>query len=301
MFIRRKRKSRPLTFGQIIHKLCETQANDGEPLKVLDQIAQANQKTFATEREIFGDIINDSRIIWREYLQHWAKEPLTFVKVAGHWSEIPFEVEIVKGEIVCKGRIDGVVKSPNKLRWMREIKTFKQLLSEEYRWKAVQSAVYHRIMDMMGWKECEGTLWEFIRSKPPTAPQILKSGEVSERAIDTLPTKIIETLKPLGIKPSTGLMADAITNRAKYFQRIFMARKDEVIDHVWADFVQTSKEMSRLFGKSKTRTIDKHCDWCEYAPLCRAEMTGGDVDHLLEREYYVDEADYDEITADEEL
>jgi hypothetical protein len=81
------------------------------------------------------------------------------------------------------------------MNWLLEHKNHKSFPNADHRWRNLQSSVYIRFIEMMGWWKVEGTLWDYIRSKPPTRPQILKSGGVSSRDLDSLPQVVIDTIK----------------------------------------------------------------------------------------------------------
>lgn len=302
--LRARKKSRPLQFGSIVHKMLETYAEGDDPFEMLDRIANINEAMFDAEREEYGNIIEDIRCIMQEYFDHWNDESskhdkaIRYARINGKSSEHNFQVDF--GDIRVKGRIDSVAVTPqNKLRWLVEHKTFKALPNEDHRWRNLQGAVYLKVMQFMGWKRVDGILWDYIKSKPPSRPQLLKSGKLSERSIDSLPSRVIETLKQHKMSPKdfSTLIAAAEHNRRDYFQRIFNPTKQYVVDALFDEFIDTAREMMELHGKSSIKNIERHCDWCEFEPICRAELQGSDVDFVKEREYYVSKDDYEDLTA----
>lgn len=144
---------------------------------------------------------------------------------------------------------------------------------------------------MLGWVNIEGTCWDYIRSKPPAYPQILKNGELSKRGLDTLPTRLLEFAREHNLKVDKHTMESATKNRQRYFQRIFTPTKRGLVDKVFNDFLETAREARDLHGKSKSKNIDRHCDWCEFEPICRAELRGDDTSFIRKRDYYVSESD----------
>lgn len=287
--LRKKRKSRPLQFGSIVHEMLEAHANGDDPFERLDAIDLENGDLFRGEQEMYGDLIEDIGIIMTEYFEHWEDEALFYVRRQGKAAEHEFEVEIADG-IVATGKIDAIAKARG-LRWIVEHKTFTKVMSEDHRWRNLQSAVYTRMIDMLGWTPVDGMLWDNIRSKPPMAPEVLKSGKLSQRSLDTLPTKLLRTLKELELDPRdfTHMIESAEKNRETYFKRMFTPTKKRVVDSLFGDFVETAREMSELHGRVKSKNIERHCDWCDYEPICRAELQGLDVDFVKEREFYVSE------------
>lgn len=287
--IERRKKARPLKFGTLMHKMKEAFAKGLNPFKtVLDKISPADLRLFAEEREAYGDIIADTRYLFAAYLEYYKATPLVFLKHGKTIAEHPFEVELPKEDILVKGTIDAAT-SHRKMTWLTEHKNHKVIPDADERWRNIQSVVYIRISDMLGWWDFEGTCWDYIRSKPPTRPQILKSGEISERALDSLPQIVVDTLKENKIKIGPREQAIFDTQRRNlptWFQRVYTPVKTQVLDHVWKDFVATAREMRDAnTSKPQVRTIGRHCSWCEMEPLCRAAMQGSDEEFIIEHEY----------------
>jgi hypothetical protein len=262
-----------LTFGKIVHE-------------ALDKFANAEDWQEALDVDADEEVRDTARIIMTEYFLHWPEDSLTYIRRKGRAAEHEFNVEISDG-IIAKGRIDAFGKAKN-MRWLVEHKTFSKMMTDDHRWRNLQSAVYIRVVDMMGWPAVEGTLWDNIRSKTPMRPEVLKSGKLSQRQLDTLPTAVLETLAELGLDPRDyeHLMEGAVRNRSEYFKRIFNPTKSSVVDILFADFVETARDVADNHGKTKVKSIDNHCEWCEFESICRAELQGSDVDYVKEREYY---------------
>lgn len=287
--LKKKRNKRPLVFGTIVHEMIDADANADDPFAVLAKIEKNERKVFREEVEEYGNIIEDIRCIMTEYFEYYKDSTLQYIRRKGKSAEHVFEIEIDKG-LNFKGKIDGLGKTgkQDKRTWLVEHKSSGQAPpNEDHRWRNVQSAVYIRAIDILGWAKLDGTLWDYIRSKPPADPKVLKSGELSEAKLDSLPSRVREKLKELGLKEKdhASLIKAAEANRRNYFQRIFSPIKKPVVDIVFEDFVRSAKEIRDFGETANDRTIDKHCDWCDFEPLCRARMQSLDVDFIMEREY----------------
>jgi len=281
--------------------MIEAHAAGDDPMAKLDSIDLHSGKMFRAEREMYGDILEDIRVIMDEYFKHWGDE-LVYSRKLKRWAEFPFEIEIADG-LVFKGKIDGVGRS-RKMRWLVEHKTFTRQPNEDDQWRSVQSAVYIRAVQINGWwSDIEGTLWDYIRSKPPATPGLLKNGEISRARLDSLPNRVKAFIVASGKDPKKykELIKTAEDNRSSYFIRAYSPIKPAVIDDTWSDFLETALEIRDNHGKSKTRTISKNCSWCDFEPLCRAEMQGLDTDYIIKREYTTDPEDkLDETNSEEE-
>lgn len=294
-----KRTKRPFAFGKIVHHAIELDAN-GEDWREALNVDLDTRKMFSAEVEMYGDILTDLDYILTDYFEHWSqKGELKFIKINGKKSEHAFEIELDDG-LIFTGIIDGVAKWRTN-RALAEHKTFKMRPSEDFRWLNVQSSVYAKAMDILGWKPVDGTLWNYIKSKPPAIPKLLQSGEPSQAKIDSLPSVFKQWCKENGFKAKNypTLLKSLAENRSEYFFRVFTPISRNVVDNVYEGFVEAAIDMRDNLGKKKHKTIDQHCKWCEFASICRAELTGADADFIKEREFKVSESNQheDEIAA----
>lgn len=297
--LKKKRKSRPLQFGTMVHEMLECWINGDDPFELLDEMAKKQGKMFKSELEAYGDIVEDVRTIMTEYFAYHDEKSMMYLRRNGRGAEHKFEIELRDG-IKLIGKIDAFGKTRNGLKWLVEHKSFTRMPNEDHRWRNIQSALYIRVNAILGWPSVDGTCWDYIRSKPPATPELLKSGKMSQRGIDTLPHRVLATLADRGLDPKEfdTLLKSAESNRSTYFQRIFNPVKRRVVDLLWDDMLETAEEMVMLHGKSSSRTIDRHCEWCDYEPLCRARLQGLDIDWIKEKEYYVDTKDHSQDWAD---
>jgi hypothetical protein len=287
MKLQRRKVSRPLVFGSIVHKMKEEQAHGGDPYSVLDEIPQQDLDAYENDPEQYGDLVNDIKFIYEAYEDFWGGKELKYLAHGDRTAEFPFEVELDRLQI--KGTIDAVTRH-NKMNWLTEHKNHARIPNDDERWRSVQSVVYIKVIQTLGWwKNIEGTCWDYIRTKAPTRPQVLKDGGISVRKIDTLPNVVRQTLKKYEYRklPNYKSLVDAATlNMSTYFQRVYTPIKMELVEQVWGDFLTTAKEMRDIdITKPPVRTIGLHCGRCQFESLCRASLTGGDEDFLIEHDY----------------
>jgi len=286
--LRRKRKSRPLQFGTMVHKALEFHFNGDDALTYFDLLREDEEaiSLFRREHAEYGDILTDTEDIITDYLGYWDYDDIRPIRKAGRGAEHSFEIELMP-DIIWNGKMDAIGKTPNRLRWLIEHKTYSRRPSDDDRWRNLQSVTYFRANDILGWPPFDGCMWDYIKSKPPAAPGILKDGTLSSKKIDTLPSTVQRVIDnhegELGRVEA--LMSMAEKNRSQYFQRIYTPVNKQVVDRVFDDFEKTIIEMAENHGKHASMTIDRHCSWCDYEPLCRAKMQGLDYDYIKEREY----------------
>lgn len=289
--LEKKRKSRPLQFGTMVHDMLEADLIGEDPFEVLARYEKEQGKLFKAEIEEFGDIIADVGTIMTSYFDFYRDDktrPIRYNKqYAEHWLEVPIGEEM---QFVMK--VDAFARTPNKLRWIEEHKTFSRAPNDDDRWRNLQSCVYIKATELLGMKPFDGILWNYVKSKPPKVPQILKSGDVSTRSIDTLPSVVIALRDELKL-PQGGNVADLIAhaerNMKSWFFRVFTPVRTHVVEEIYGDFIDTAQEMMEGHSKKCDRNIGMHCSWCDFEPICRATLTGGDADFVKEKGYDIRE------------
>jgi hypothetical protein len=288
--LRSRKVSRPLTFGSAIHNIAEAKAKRISPKKMIEEMKEKDfGKIFPEEKQAYLEILEDAELVMEDYFLHWKEDPITYVKHKGVLAEHEFEFPI-DNDLVLTGKIDGIGETENGKRWLVEHKSGKNMMNRDDMWKNIQTSVYYRAMEALGFPQVSGTLWDYIRSKTPTRPSITQSGKVSKARIVTL-TSVIKRMKDELTKDEyKQLFNMAKDQRKEYFARVYTPKKTKVIKSIYDDFVETAKEVRDHHGQVKAKTIDMHCQWCDYRDICSAEMTGSDVDFVKERNFVKDES-----------
>jgi hypothetical protein len=268
--------------------MIEENANGRDPFKVIDEVTLEEQAMFTAERDMYGDILEDLRTIMTDYFAYWQPRDLVFLPVDGQYAEHDFEIELDDG-ILFKGQVDGLGTTPSKLKWLVENKTFDKLPSDDHRWRNLQSVVYVKAIEELGWvKKIDGVCWNYIKSHAPTIPEVVSKGtRLSKSKITTLPSVVRRVLKENNLSEADHKeqLEHAEQSRDQYFQRIFTPLNRTTVDNIFNGFVETAIEMRDNHGKKKDKNLGRGCEWCDYEPICRAELTGGDVDFVKEREF----------------
>lgn len=273
-----------------MHDALEAHAEGKDPFKRLDEIGHVNRRLFRQEREMYGEIVADARYILQGYLDYWKNDPIVYQAREGKKAEHEFAIGLTN-DITVTGKVDGVGKA-KKMLWLVEHKNHAKFPNSDHRWRNVQSSVYIRFIEELGWWSLEGTLWNYIRSKAPTRPQLLKSGQLSTRELDSLPQVVIDTIQEyrLDLAQYKDLVDTQRQKMSSWYERVYTPNKKEVVDSIVRDFTLSAKMLRDTnFEKRVPRSIGKHCDWCEFEPLCRAHLTGADEEYVMEKEYEVKE------------
>lgn len=290
--IRKKSKKRPLVFGTLIHRMIEEDANGRDPFQVLVDVDPRDQKLFAQERAEYGAILEDVSDIMEAYFNYWEdNSQVSYVEMAGRSAEHNFAIEVLPS-ILFNGKIDGLVRDREgrkKRHWIMEHKSFSRRPNADDRWRNLQSSTYIRANQLLGWTSVDGVCWDYVWSKPPANPTMLPSdpSKISQKKIDSLPTRVRSFLKGQGLSPKkySSFIKSIEDRQSEWFYRVLMPVDSAVVDDVWDDFLTTAQEMADNHGKARDRNIDKHCSWCDFEPICRAQLQGLDVDYVKERQY----------------
>ena len=283
--------SRPLKFGTVIHQMLEAFLSGKDPFAVLKRVARENRKLFNAERELYGDIVTDARVIFEAYLEWYAKDELHYIKWKGQTAEHHFKIPLANG-IIFDGTIDGLVRRDDRLRFIVDHKTFSRLPDEDARWRNLQSVVYLRAAQMLGMRPFHGVCWNYIKSKAPIRPRLNKDGSLSIQQIDTLPAVVRQTIKDNNLKAKDYkvLLERAEANVSSYFRREYTPVNETVAEVLFSDFLTTAGEIAEDEAKppkerSKVMCIDQHCSWCDFERMCRTELTAGDVGYVRKKEF----------------
>jgi hypothetical protein len=307
--------ARPLRFGTLAHQMFEARAQGADPYKTVRTIYEKEEKAFRESEEYYGKIVDDLSYIMRAYEK--TVPPLQYIPIKINTSpgvrkkrtaELPFEIPLdEKRGINLKGTIDGIVKY-NKIVAVLENKTHDIIPNADHRWRSLQSAVYLRVVETLGWARPQGMLWNYVRSKVPTRPKINADGKMSlDMRIDTLPEVIIDTAKAAAKEGHLGvelqlkhgaiqpLIDKAQSNLHTWFERVFTPINPGVIRMLWGEMLDTAIEIYdyyKRFGHSTEppRNVGIHCSWCAYEKICRAELLGMDVETVRKYDYQFDDS-----------
>lgn len=294
--LRPKTKSRPLTLGSLVHKCLEAHDMGEDWVQVIkDYNENEFSKLFLEEKAELGDIPRDCLRICRAYFNHYLEIDKKFETIA---CEVGFMIRVPGTKYVIEGIIDKVARNTvtNKV-WGIEHKTMKKgLPTETYRATDVQTTVYEWALAVMASKlgfeakDLGGMMFDYIKTKPPTIPKVLKNGTMSKAKIDCDKWTYIEYLKKAGLDPAD--YKDFIDTLASddSFRRIPLAKSKTMVKLIMTDFVNGIDQMKQWEDKP-TRNLAWTCDRpkCEYRELCMAELQGIDTKEMIKLNFEIRE------------
>lgn len=295
--IERRRRPNPLIRGTIIHKMVELGSTGKDPFLALKAAAKQYDKLFREEKEEYGDLIGDIGRLMTGYFDWYAIDPVKPILLKGIPAvELNFSVELCKG-VQLEGKIDRVGTTRDKLRWLEDTKSHKTLPEGDINYSDIQTVLYTWAFEKQWDVKIDGILWNYIRYKAPTIPELLKSGELSHANIDTLWPVYADAIKRHKLDPKDyqDMKKKLEGKESSFFIRARLPVNKKLHEAIRAEAIITAKEMQE--ERDPYRNIGRHCSWCEYAPLCQAELRGLDAS-IIRKKSYQAKQEHDEIEVE---
>lgn len=281
--LRPKRKGVALQRGSIIHECIEAYDSGRSWRKPYQKFAkQFYKETFREEIVEIGDIPRMVEELMENYQALYEEDGLIYLG-----NEVHFELPLMSG-VVIEGYLDALVEDEHGCVWPKETKTYKKNPDYDFLLLNTQSALYTWAVMEMDYHP-KGTLWDIIRAKEPSRPQVLKSGEISRKGIDSTPYTVRKALIEMGKDPKDYTDLLGKVSFEDYFRRYPVRVNQTVVDGIMDDFRSTAKEILKSGHKLCDRNLGKGCAWCDYKPLCQAELMGMDTDFIRSKQFEVSE------------
>lgn len=258
--------------------------------KVLVPFEKQYGKLFRDEQEYYGPIIQEVTRIAVKYEQIYATDGLKYDTVKGvDPFELPIRVDLAPG-IVFAGHIDKMPTDKQGRVWDMDHKSHKSIPDTEDRFRDLQQVFYQWAMPLSGYPKPTGVIWDYVRTKPPTIPEELKAGGLSQRKdMDTTWEVYLGEIQRLKLDPKEYKKMEQILKprgNMDFYQRVQLPTPSPIlIKNVVEEAKITAIEIKRLGGVDKVRSIDMTCKRCEFYSLCQAEFRGLDASFIRKSEY----------------
>lgn len=297
-------KSRPLIVGTLVHSCLEMYFKEGHYMPAIRQWREGEfTKMFAEEQALHKDVIPLTQSLIRGYISNWKDSGFTMV-----WVEKEFRVEIFPG-IFLVGKIDGKAKEGKRFTWLVEHKTAKKMPGEEMRIYDTQVILYDAVLHLIGEEPVTGVMWDYLRTKLPTKPELLKSGGLSKSMkIDTTEEVYRREILKHGLDPRgyADILEHLREKRDQFYRQVKLPISRSMTKSVLDDVVSTALLLAALTSIWQnnpdkptpfTRNLTRDCSWCDFAPLCHAELRGEDTSYMRKHDYIVRVKHADEKVA----
>jgi hypothetical protein len=290
--LQRKRRGVPMLRGTIFGEMLDARAialNGGKmkPMDVLEKYRRKYRVLFAEEREKYGDVVGDIKRIYEGYERKYADDPWEYLK-----TEHLLTIDLAK-DIRYIGYIDKVVRDQQKQRWLADHKAYRSIPNDDDRFSDLQNVFY-----IWAWGEQHpndpvlGFVWDYIRTKAPAIPELLKKGELTRRAnIDTDYHTYMDAIRVNDLNPKDykEILEGLKKENSRFFKRVYLPSPSrEMIDNAVKDAKDTAIEIKNLGQILKDRNMTRDCPrQCDYYNLCQSEYRGIDSDFIRKTEFEI--------------
>lgn len=269
-----KQLSKPLKRGTWIHSCLETHYKGGDWRETHDRLTREFNKLFDEEKADLGNLPREIEKLLVSYFWHYGKADW---KV--HEVEFTLEAAFPDGGIY-RGKIDMLVEDQFGL-WIVDHKSHARLPDVGYQILDAQSALYV----WAAWKNkipVQGHIWNYVRTKAPTTPQILKKGGISIRQIETDYPTYYRFLKKHGFELAdyqdklnylkSQRYQHGAMQTSPFFRRDVLEKDRRVLTQVAQEAYATHQAMHGFdFSDDRRvpRSPDRSCTFsCSYTDLC---------------------------------
>lgn len=288
-----KRKPPELLRGTILHEMLEARDQGQEVGTVFLRYDAQYGRMFEAEREYYGEHFMDD--IWRIYRGYVRTYP---AGTAQDWKVYATE-GLVRTRLTPKIEFEGhydLRVSSNGRRWLVDRKTHKVIPTAEERFNNFQLLLYVEAWNRENPKNThvDGLIWDYLRTKAPTIPKVLKSGQLTRRKdLDTDVFTYRRAIKDNELdEDGYDYYLKELEKRSvdKFYQRVSLPISSrEMVDTVVQEFTQTA-EMIRT-AKHFPRNATYACPRCEFFKLCNSELAGINAK-------FVEKSDYEQRPED---
>lgn len=294
-----KKAPRPLQFGSDFHKLLEHRFSKKAIQQALAEIQEVYDNLPPTIQVDLGDsYVDDLKTILSDYRKVYkgAEKPVKL--------EQRFEQPIFKfgGEpVVFVGILDEIYEDYT----LGEHKTFNRAPDMSILAMNQQVLLYSKAHELFEGNKLKRVRWDYIKSTPAEYPIWLeKSGRFSEAKANAItPFSWLRACKERGLDDEETLAkAEKYRpNISNFFFRVDFELQARAVEMCWTHYIEAVKHLIKYGEKYQTMNISRDCSWCNYRPICFAELTGADVDYVKKTDftYRPKEEEKDNVESDD--
>lgn len=284
--LKRKGKSRPLSFGSDFHKLLELRSDKTEVKKAFSHIKETFYDLDPKNQYELGDTyLEDLKTIFQDYTKVYKNEILP------DKTEQVFDIQIGKydGEpVIFTGVIDEIYELEDGLK-IGEHKTFSRKPDMLFILLNTQKCLYAKAVQLLTGVLPHKVMWDYIKSTPAKYPTVLKSGKFSQAKNENI-TKYswARACKEHGIKDKEILKKGSELyggNTSNFFFRLEEEYIPEMVDEIFDGFKYTAKLIAKQGDRNKAKHTGANCSWCDYKQICYTELTGGNVEYVKKKDF----------------
>lgn len=282
---------RPLYFGSDFHKLLEVRK---DPTLVKSEWKKMKEKFYSLpggwQSDLGENYPYDLKTIFQDYQEMWKGSPLPKV------TEKSFELNIgyhLNEDIIFVGVIDELYKyrdkEGNKFIEIGEHKTFSRPPDMNTLVMNTQKSLYCKAAQMIWGILPRAVRWDYIKSTPAKSPIWLEKSKrfSTAKSQDITVASWKRACKEKGITDPEIINQGEVYrgNENNFFFRVQQDVYPQMVDDVFEGFLYTCKDIVSRGPENKTKNITRDCNYCTFRNICMAEMSGGNRDYVIEKEF----------------
>jgi len=292
------KKSRPLFLGSWVHAALQTHYTDGDWRIGSQVFTDEWNKLFDEERlalrtrgrQVSKPLPDIVKQIMESYIWYHRDDNWKVVAVEQEFM-VPTPLKIDGKVQYLKGIIDLVIEDQDANWWVIDHKTA-GTIPEPTAFHAMdpQLMLYPWAAEKAwGWN-IAGVIYNYVKSKPPSIPQINKDGSLSKRKVVTDYPTLYRFLKREGYEPRDfAHLLRPLSKRSPFLRQYRYPREKQVTREILLDALSVTKHIRE--DKRRSRTITRDCaTMCSYHELCRSELSGLDTTILRKSMFTLKEA-----------
>ena len=279
--------ARPLKIGSHIHEITALMAkSEGGEREYLEKVQKEYDNMLAEEQDYYGNMPRDLEVIMEGYKNFHEDDEEFFLYELIEAELGPVPLTEYTSLTIRPDRVATDVNSGQK--FLFETKSGKSIPAADFRIWDLQTFLYIWGMRELGYK-LDGIVWDHIRSKAPTIPKVLKSGELSKaKNIDTTYDIYMDEIENQGLNPDDyeEFLDTLMDKDNKFYRRVKLPIKENMLKSVIEEAKITSLEIHHLGDMKPIKNISRMtCNMCSFSSICEAELLGLDVDFVKENNF----------------
>ena len=159
----------------------------------------------------------------------------------------------------------------------------------------VQKNLYAKAVQILWGILPRTVIWDYIHSKPANSPIWL---EKSKR-FSSAKSNLITPYSWLRSCEEHGITDDSILSKAEefrgnipaFFFRVEQDYDPRMVEDTWQGFRFQAGLIARYGHRNTTKNMTRNCSYCQYRDICYTQLTGGNVEYLIEKSYVVEPRD----------
>lgn len=289
-----KRKVRPLFLGSWVHACLETHYRDGDWRIGHGEYVEQWNKLFDEEKQALANGRGKAGLplptvverIMKSYLWYYREDhfkPYMIEQIL----EVETPLKVDGKRFVFKGRLDLIMEDTDDgTFWLWDHKTAGTIPQPtSFHGMDPQLMLYPWAAKIQYGIDIAGIYYNYVRSKPPSVPQLNKDGSISKRKVSTDYPTLYRFLKTNGFNPQEfAHILRPMQTKSEFLRRYKLPREPFVTKEILLDTLSVVKRIDET--KRFTRSISRDCVRCSYHDICRSELNGFDT--TMMRETYFD-------------